>query len=63
MLAPQLQRWSLRQVLDLDSEKFRCFNYRDELESTAFKLQIGRGIAWLHACMHGAWYVLHIAQG
>ena len=23
------------ETLDLDSDKFRCFNYRDELDSTA----------------------------
>ena len=29
-------RWRLRSTLNLDSDNFRCFNHRDELESTVF---------------------------
>ena len=29
-----MQRWSLRPNLGLDSDKSRCFNHRDELDST-----------------------------
>ena len=29
-------RWRQRSTLNLDSNKFRCFNYRDELDSTVF---------------------------
>ena len=29
-------RWRLRSTLNLDSDKFRCFNYRDELDCTVF---------------------------
>ena len=29
-------RWRQRSTLNLDSDKFRCFNYRDELDSTVF---------------------------
>ena len=29
-------RWRLRSTLNLDSDKFRCFNHRDELDSTVF---------------------------
>ena len=29
-------RWRLRSTLNLDSDKFRCFNHRDELNNTVF---------------------------
>ena len=29
-------RWRLRSTLKLDSDKFRCFNHRDELDNTVF---------------------------
>ena len=29
-------RWCLRSTLNLDSDKFRCFNHRDELDNTVF---------------------------
>ena len=29
-------RWRLRSTLNLDSDKFRCFNHRDELDNTVF---------------------------
>ena len=29
-------RWRLRSTLNLDSDKFRCFNHRDEFDSTVF---------------------------
>ena len=29
-------RWRLRSTVNLDSDKFRCFNHRDELDSTVF---------------------------
>ena len=29
-------RWRQRSTLNLDSDKFRCFNHRDELDSTVF---------------------------
>ena len=29
-------RWRLRSTLNLGSDRFRCFNHRDELESTVF---------------------------
>ena len=29
-------RWRLRSTLNLDSDKFGCFNHRDELNSTVF---------------------------
>ena len=37
-------RWRLRSTLNLESDKFRCFNHRDELDSTVFlsNLQVGR---------------------
>ena len=28
--------WRLRSTLNLDSDKFRCFNHRDELDNTVF---------------------------
>ena len=34
----QSQRWSLRPILNLDSDKSGCFNPRDKLDST---VQIG----------------------
>ena len=37
-------RWRLRSTLNLDSDKFRCFNHRDELDSTVF-LQVGHAAA------------------
>jgi hypothetical protein len=46
MLVPQSQRRSLRPTLDLDSDKFRCFNHRDELDSAVQLLNfrsVGRG--------------------
>ena len=29
-------RWRLRSTLNLGSDRFRCFNHRDELDSTVF---------------------------
>ena len=29
-------RWCLRSTLNLDSDKFRCFNHRDKLDNTVF---------------------------
>ena len=29
-------RWRLRSTLNLDSDKFRCFNHRDEFDNTVF---------------------------
>ena len=29
-------RWRLRSTLNLDSDKFQCFNHRDELDNTVF---------------------------
>ena len=29
-------KWRLRSTHNLDSDKFRCFNYRDELDCTVF---------------------------
>jgi hypothetical protein len=55
MLALQSKRWTLRPTLDLDSDKFRCFDQsqgRTRQRSTASKLQIGRSwytILW-NAC-------------
>ena len=37
-------RWRLRSTLNLDSDKFRCFNHRDELDNTVF-LQVGHAAA------------------
>ena len=40
-------RWRLRSTLNLDSDKFRCFNHRDELDNTVFlsELQVGHAAA------------------
>ncbi len=46
---PQSQRWSLRPTLDLDSDKFRCFNHRDEFDS-AVQLP-NKGRSW-HAALY-----------
>ncbi len=45
--APQSLRWCLRRTLDLDSDKFRCFNHRRRTRQccTASKLQISRDMA------------------
>ena len=46
---PQSQRWSLRPTLDLESDKSRCFNHRDELSNSAVQFlkfrSVGRGLA------------------
>jgi hypothetical protein len=49
-VAPQSQRWSLRPTLDLDSDKFRCFNHRDELDSAVQLVKTWEwpGIAYAH---------------
>ena len=54
MPAPQSQRWSL--TLDLDSDKFRCFNHRRRAQkrSTASKFQTDSGMAY---CMHDVCYI------
>ena len=49
MPAPQSQRWSLRSTLDLDRDKFRCFNHRrwTRQHSIASELQVSCGM--MHA--------------
>ena len=47
MPAPQSQRWSLRPILDLDSDKFQCFNHRRRTRQhhTASECQVSCGMA------------------
>jgi hypothetical protein len=43
---PQSQRWSLRPILDLESDKSRCRSHSDELNSAVQLLKlrsVGRG--------------------
>jgi hypothetical protein len=59
----QIQRWSLESTLDLDSDKFRFFNHRDELDSAVYrqfnsKLQIMARCAMMRA---GTWDACYIA--
>jgi hypothetical protein len=58
------QRWSLRPTLDLDSDNFRRFNHRDELDSA---LQLPTAADFSDWALHGmhARCVLYniIAQG
>ena len=53
------QTWSLRLILHLDRDKFRCFSHRTwtRQRSTASKLQIGHGACYVS---HGTRLVLFI---
>ena len=57
MPAPQSQRWSLRPTLNLDSDKFQCFNQRRQTRqrSIASEFQIGHCMA--HN-MHDVCYIM-----
>lgn len=61
MPVPRLQRWSLRPILYLDRDKFRCFNHRGKHDSTVQLPNFRLVMTWHAACMM-PWCVLYIPQ-